>query len=65
MIKFGVKVQKETYTAHIGIEGGQKSQKKCPRKKIEKGENGKKKNQIRKIDLFFGWLATQFMKLGV
>ena len=63
MMKFGVKVQKETYTAHIGIEGGRKSQKKCP--KNGKGENEKKKKQIRKIDLFFGWLATQFMKLGV
>ena len=47
MIKFGVKVQKETYTAHIGIEGGQKSQKKCP-KKIEKGENEKKRTKFAK-----------------
>ena len=64
MIKFGVKVQKETYTAHIGIEGGQKSQKNLP-KKNWKGRKRKKKNQIRKIDLFFGWLVTQYMKLGV
>ena len=47
MIKFGVKVQKETYTAHIGIEGGQKSQKNVP-KKIEKGENEKKRTKFAK-----------------
>ena len=41
MIKFGVKVQKETYTARIGIEGGQKSQKNVP--KLLKREKTKKK----------------------
>ena len=42
MIKFGVKVQKETYTAHIGIEGGQKSQKKLAQKKLKREKTKKK-----------------------
>ena len=44
MIKFGVKVQKETYTAQIG---GSKKPKKVP-KKNEKGENEKKRTKFAK-----------------
>ena len=55
MIKFGVKVQKETYTAHIGIEGGSKKPKKRAQKKIEKGENEKKEPNSQNRSVL--WLA--------
>ena len=55
MIKFGVKVHSETLGSHMGIEGGQKSQKKGT-KKLTKVEN-EKNNQICKQDPVFRFVG--------
>ena len=60
MIKFGVRVHMETLGPHMGIEGGQKSPKKLP-KKHGKGENEKKELnlQTRYVLWLFGEIIHQ------
>ena len=52
----------ETLGSHVGIEGGQKSQKKGT-KKLTKVENEKKITKFANKIRFFGLLARYYMKL--